>query len=170
MALTPKQNLFIDGLLDGKTKRQAYIDAGYSTAGKSNKYIDTRASELYNNSEVLGKYTELVDKLHDRTLWTREQAIKDYIEVKEMALQDMRENGIRHATQQAFNSTASNLNKLVFEDDIRIRKQELEIKILQEKLKLLKTDDRDLSPQERWMQQFIESVHIALERDDLIDN
>lgn len=169
MNLTGKREKFVLGLVSGKSQRQAYIDAGYNVEGKTEKYIDDKASKLYRTKEIMARYTELVDAMQNKALWTREQAIKDLIEVKEMALSDMRKNGIRHATQQAFNSTSTSLNKLVFEDDLKIKKQEIEIKMLEEKLKQLQTTDDNLSPQERRMENFIKSVRIAVERDEEIE-
>lgn len=166
MALTGKREKFVLGLLSGKSQRQAYIDAGYNVDGKTEHYIDDKASKLYRTSEIMARYTELIEEMQNSAIWTREQAIKDLIEVKEMALSDMRKNGIRHATQQAFNSTSTNLNKLVFEDDLRIKKQEIEIKMLEEKLNQLQTTDDNLSPQERRMENFINSVRVAVERDE----
>ncbi|HHW9582331.1 hypothetical protein [Staphylococcus aureus] len=40
------------GLIEGKSQRKAYIDAGYSTKGKSGEYLDKEASTLFKNRKV----------------------------------------------------------------------------------------------------------------------
>lgn len=166
--ITTKQDIFILGLLEGLTQRQAYIKS-FGKQKMSDRTIDNKASKLFNENEIKARYHELLNAKQDKSIWTREQAIKDLIEVKEMALSDMRKNGIRHATQQAFNSTSTSLNKLVFEDDLKIKKQKIEIEMLEERLNQLKADDSNLSPQERRLQNFINAVHTAVERDEEIE-
>ncbi|PNZ83872.1 hypothetical protein CD132_01520 [Staphylococcus microti] len=46
-------------LIEGKSQRKAYIDAGYSIKNKSDDYIDKSASLLLKNSKVLVRYEEL---------------------------------------------------------------------------------------------------------------
>ena len=46
--LNPRHELFIEGVLAGKTQTQAYIDAGYSE-----KYADSNASKLTGNHRIL---------------------------------------------------------------------------------------------------------------------
>ena len=52
--LTPKQEKFVLGLIEGKSQRKAYIDAGYSTKGKSGEYLDKEASTLLK----IGRFSE----------------------------------------------------------------------------------------------------------------
>ena len=72
--LTARQEKYVQGLVSGKTQRQAYI-AAYPTSSKwKENTIDSRASELLKKSEVLGRYQELRKKAEDEAILTAAQA------------------------------------------------------------------------------------------------
>lgn len=57
--LTPKQETFVDNILQGKTQYEAYITA-YPRAKKwSRNAIDVAASQLMNNNKILIRLKEL---------------------------------------------------------------------------------------------------------------
>ena len=57
--LTPKQEKFVDGILQGKSQRQAYIEA-YPKAKKwKETSVDSNASQLMENTKVLQRLKEL---------------------------------------------------------------------------------------------------------------
>ncbi|TLL89762.1 terminase, partial [Staphylococcus aureus] len=66
------------GLIEGKSQRKAYIDAGYSTKGKSESYIDMQASTVAKNNKVLIRYEELRQEVAEQSKWTRQKAFEEY--------------------------------------------------------------------------------------------
>lgn len=63
MALTDKQEKFVQYLIQGKSQREAYKLAGYKTDTMSDAVIDIRACELLKNSKVSVRYEELRSRL-----------------------------------------------------------------------------------------------------------
>lgn len=126
--LTGKQELFVNGLVEGKSQRQAYIDAGYSTDGKTDNYIDTKAHELFKNGAVKGRYNELQAQLKDKALWTREESINDLKWIKEQSRKTIEEYGeVKHAPATAYLGAITELNKLGVLYDLEVEKLKLNI-------------------------------------------
>lgn len=80
MALTSKQEKFVQELVKGKSQRQAY-KAAYDASKMKDSTIDRRASELFGNSEVKARYNELIQTGTKKALWTRERAINELVEM-----------------------------------------------------------------------------------------
>ena len=140
--LTNKQELYVQGLVSGLSQRKAYINAGYSTKGKSDDYIDKQASKLFANTKVMARYDEIMKEHKDKALWTREDAIetlKWLLDQSVSSVKDFDAGYVRKSTADAIISSIQELNKL--EDlyslnrDLNRTKQELEIKKLEQQLK-----------------------------------
>ena len=128
MKLTGKQELFVNGLIEGKSQRQAYIDAGYSTDGKTDNYIDKEASLLFKNRKVFERYNELQVQLKDKALWTREESINDLKWIKEQSRKTIEEYGeVKHAPATAYLGAITELNKLGVLYDLEVEKLKLNI-------------------------------------------
>lgn len=128
MKLTGKQELFVNGLIEGKSQRQAYIDAGYSTDGKTDNYIDTKAHDLFKNGAVKGRYNELQAQLKEKALWTREESINDLKWIKEQSRKTIEEYGeVKHAPATAYLGAITELNKLGVLYDLEVEKLKLNI-------------------------------------------
>lgn len=115
MALTPKQEKYVQGLVAGLSQRQAYIGAGYSSKNKTDNYLDVEASKLFKNPKVHQRYNELMDKHKEKALWTREQAVNDLIWLKEQAKKSIKEQDdgyIRQGTSTAYVNAIKELNTL----------------------------------------------------------
>lgn len=128
LMLTTKQEKYVQGLVAGLSQRKAYIDAGYSTQGKSDDYIDQQASKLFAHTKVLTRYNELIEEHKSKALWTREQAINDLIWLKEqskLSIERDDEGYVRQGTSTAFVNTIQELNKL--EGLYPSEKQEIEL-------------------------------------------
>ena len=69
--LNVKQEKFIQNIINGMSQRQAYKDA-YGAKYKDD-VIDRRASELFNKSEVQGRYQELLNKLEDESIMSAKE-------------------------------------------------------------------------------------------------
>lgn len=77
--LTPKQEKFVNLLVQGLTQRQAFIKA-YPDNKMKQGTIDNYASRIFKSPKVFARYQELLEEMRERekekTGWTREQSIE----------------------------------------------------------------------------------------------
>ncbi|HDV4519102.1 TPA: terminase [Staphylococcus aureus] len=140
--LTPKQENFVLGLIEGKSQRKAYIDAGYSTKGKSDNYIDSRAFELSKNSAVLDRYEELRQEAAEQSKWTRQKAFEEYEWLKNVAKNDIEIEGVKKATADAFLTSLDGMNRMTLGNEVLANKKiETEIKMLEKKIEQIDKGD-----------------------------
>ncbi|MDG6814818.1 terminase [Staphylococcus aureus] len=140
--LTPKQEKFVLGLIEGKSQRKAYIDAGYSTKGKSDNYIDSRAFELSKNSAVLDRYEELRQEAAEQSKWTRQKAFEEYEWLKNVAKNDIEIEGVKKATADAFLASLDGMNRMTLGNEVLANKKiETEIKMLEKKIEQIDKSD-----------------------------
>ena len=124
--LTPKQELFVQGIISGLSQRQAYRQA-FSTSKKwKDSTVDVKASELLQNGKVLVRYRELLKQFSNMSLWSREQAFNEYEWLKNKARASIENEGIRQANSNAFLSALEGMNNMTFH----------ELELIDEKLKL----------------------------------
>ncbi|OZG91695.1 terminase [Staphylococcus aureus] len=140
--LTPKQEKFVLGLIEGKSQRKAYIDAGYSTKGKSDNYIDSRAFELSKNSAILDRYEELRQEAAEQSKWTRQKAFEEYEWLKNVAKNDIEIEGVKKATADAFLASLGGMNRMTLGNEVLANKKiETEIKMLEKKIEQIDKGD-----------------------------
>ncbi|HHV8917000.1 TPA: terminase small subunit [Staphylococcus aureus] len=140
--LTPKQEKFVLGLIEGKSQRKAYIDAGYSTKNKSDNYIDSRAFELSRNSAVLDRYEELRQEASEQSKWTRQKAFEEYEWLKNVAKNDIEIDGVKKATADAFLASLDGMNRMTLGNEVLANKKiETEIKMLEKKIEQIDKGD-----------------------------
>ncbi|HDE3735151.1 terminase small subunit [Staphylococcus aureus] len=140
--LTPKQEKFVLGLIEGKSQRKAYIDAGYSTKNKSDNYIDSRAFELSRNSAVLDRYEELRQEAAEQSKWTRQKAFEEYEWLKNVAKNDIEIEGVKKATADAFLASLDGMNRMTLGNEVLANKKiETEIKMLEKKIEQIDKGD-----------------------------
>ena len=65
--LTPKQEKFVQGIVDGKTQTDAYKNA-YNTAKMSDSSIYQEASRLMNNPQITARIEELRQRIDERLI------------------------------------------------------------------------------------------------------
>lgn len=128
--LTPKQELFVQGIISGLSQRQAYRQAYPSAKKWRDNVVDNKASELLKNGEVLVRYRELLKQFSNMSLWSREQAFNEYEWLKNKARASIENDGIRQANSNAFLSALDGMNNMAWKDfeltDEKIR-QEIEL-------------------------------------------
>lgn len=130
------------GLIEGKSQRKAYIDAGYSTKGKSDNYIDSRAFELSKNSAVLDRYEELRQEVAEQSKWTRQKAFEEYEWLKNVAKNDIEIDGVKKATADAFLASLDGMNRMTLGNEVLANKKiETEIKMLEKKIEQIDKGD-----------------------------
>lgn len=127
--LTPKQELFVQGIISGLSQRQAYRQA-YKAEKMSDAVVDNKASALFNKGEVRVRYRELLKQFSNMSLWSREQAFNEYEWLKNKARSSVENDGIRQANSTAFLSALDGMNNMAWKDfeltDEKIR-QEIEL-------------------------------------------
>ena len=127
--LTPKQELFVQGIISGLSQRQAYRQA-YKAEKMSDAVVDNKASAIFNKGEVRVRYRELLKQFSNMSLWSREQAFNEYEWLKNKARASIENVGIRQANSNAFLSALDGMNNVAWKDfeltDDKIR-QEIEL-------------------------------------------
>nr|DAP17303.1 MAG TPA: Terminase small subunit [Caudoviricetes sp.] len=127
--LTPKQELFVQGIISGLSQRQAYRQA-YRAEKMTDKTVDETANKLLRNPKVTTRYRELLKQFSNMSLWSREQAFNEYEWLKNKARSSIENDGIRQANSTAFLSALDGMNNMAWKDfeltDEKI-KQEIEL-------------------------------------------
>ena len=73
--LTPKQEKFVQGIIEGKSQADAYRSA-YSCKKMTDKSIWEAASRLMNDDKVNARVQELRDQLTNETIMTAQQRLE----------------------------------------------------------------------------------------------
>ena len=73
--LTPRQEKFVQGIIEGKSQADAYR-AAYSTKNKSNKTIWEASSRLMNDSKVSARVTELRNQVNASTIMSARERME----------------------------------------------------------------------------------------------
>ncbi|MHB1323977.1 MAG: terminase small subunit [Coriobacteriia bacterium] len=89
-ALTPKQERFVQELVRGCSQREAYREA-YDCEKSSDRTVDKKASLLYVRADIRGRYDELQAEAAKLVVWDRAKAAQDLIEVRQIALEHIRQ-------------------------------------------------------------------------------
>ena len=113
--LTSKQEKYVQGLVAGLSQRQAYREAYPSSKEWKDRTVDSRASELFKKSNVLGRYNELMEEHKDKALWTREEAVNELKWLYKQAIKSIEEQDegyVRQGTSSALLGAIQELNKL----------------------------------------------------------
>ena len=111
MALTPKQEKFVRGLVEGKSQRLAYQHA-YDTSNMKDETIDPKASNLFRQDKIKARYHELLQEANRKSIWTREMAIEELKWLKDKAKASIEVDGVRQANSNAFVNSVKELNVL----------------------------------------------------------
>lgn len=127
--LTPKQELFVQGIISGLSQRQAYRQA-YKAEKMTDVAVDVQASKLLKNPKITLRYRELLKQFSNMSLWSREQAFNEYEWLKNKARASIERDGVRQANSNAFLSALDGMNSMTWKDlkltDEKIR-QEIEL-------------------------------------------
>ena len=77
--LTPKQEIFVQELVKGKSQYESYLTAYPSKRNWKRNSIDSNASQLRSKAKIKQRYEELMEIMREeetqRTKWTREESI-----------------------------------------------------------------------------------------------
>ena len=139
--LTPKQELFVQGIISGLSQRQAYRQA-YNAGKMSDETVDARASKLLKEYKVSIRYRELLKQFSNMSLWSREQAFNEYEWLKNKARASIENDGIRQANSNAFLSALDGMNSMAFHD-LELADEKLRLEIDNLKAQLGSGDEDD---------------------------
>lgn len=85
MALTDKQESFVQWLIKGKSQREAYKLAGYKTDAMTDSAIDVEACKLFKHPKVSLRYEELHSRLvkeaEDECIVTAKEVLKRWVDI-----------------------------------------------------------------------------------------
>ena len=115
VSLTAKEEKYVQGLVAGLSQRKAYREAYPSSKDWKDRTVDSRASELFKKSNVLGRYNELMEEHKDKALWTREEAVNELKWLYKQAIKSIEEQDegyVRQGTSSALLGAIQELNKL----------------------------------------------------------
>ena len=115
VSLTAKEEKYVQGLVTGLSQRKAYREAYPSSKDWKDRTVDSRASELFKKSNVLGRYNELMEEHKSKALWTREEAINELKWLYKQAIksiEDQDDGYVRQGTSSALLGAIQELNKL----------------------------------------------------------
>lgn len=80
--VTPKQEAFLNGLMKGKSQRQAYLDAYPERTSWKKESIDISASRLLNdNAKVALRYQELQEEARAAAAISRDDIVQQLREI-----------------------------------------------------------------------------------------
>ena len=139
--LTPKQELFVQGIISGLSQRQAYRQA-YKAEKMTDKTVDERASKLLKEYKVSTRYRELLKEFSNMALWSSEQAFNEYEWLKNKARSSIENDGIRQANSNAFLSALDGMNNMAFHD-LELADEKLRLEIDNLKAQLGSNDEDD---------------------------
>lgn len=129
--LTPKQELFVQGIIAGLSQRQAYRKAFPNSKKWKDGAVDSNASALLQNTKVLQRYRVLLKQFSNMSLWSREQAFNEYEWLKNKAKASIEQEGVRQANSNAFLAALDGMNNMAFKDlELEDKKLLLEIEKL----------------------------------------
>lgn len=87
--LTPKQEKFVDGILEGKSQYQSYIEAYPNAKNWKRNSVDCNASQLMEDTKIKQRLKELGWKDKKKVEWTRKRALEEINYVLDINKQDI---------------------------------------------------------------------------------
>lgn len=140
--LTPKQEMFVQGIISGLSQRQAYRQA-YKADKMSDGAVDVKASRILKEAKVRLRYRELLKQFSNMSLWSREQAFNEYEWLKNKARASIEQEGVRQANSNAFLAALDGMNNMAFRD-MELQDEKLRSEIEANKAKIeQEADDED---------------------------
>ncbi len=102
---TTKQNNFIDGVVSGLSKSEAYRKAGYKTVNMTVSKIAKKAGELANRGDIGGIIEQRKRELANKAIWDRELSLK----MLKAIIDEARTNTIYYKEEtKIYNAAAAN--------------------------------------------------------------
>lgn len=87
--LTPKQQKFVDNILQGKTQYESYLIAYPIAKNWQRNTVDSRASVLMTNKKIIKRLEEAGYKQEKKIMWTRQKALETINYVMDVNREEM---------------------------------------------------------------------------------
>lgn len=123
--LTNKQTLFLNYLLQGNTKLDAYRKA-YGNSTGSDASIKVSASRVFNSDNFQEHYLKATKILQEKAMYNRQNAVEDLKLVINAAKEDLKKNGLKFANSTALIKSVEALNNLLMLSKESTEKLEIE--------------------------------------------
>ena len=112
--LTKAQEDFVNGIISGLSQRQAYYKAYPKSKKWKEKTVDSRASELFAKSEIIGRYQELLKANENKAIITRDEllskavlALNKALGIEESEIATIQFGEVQEHIAKKFNPSAS---------------------------------------------------------------
>lgn len=115
MALTAKQEKFVQGVVAGLSQRKAYLEAYPISVKWKDATVDNNAYKLMQNNEIITRYRLLLNEHKEKAMWTREESVNTLrwlIERSIQSIEQQDEGYVRQGTSNAMISAIKELNEL----------------------------------------------------------
>lgn len=133
--LTPKQEVFTQGVVAGLSLSKAYEQA-YDTSKMKQETIYSKASILWKQDKIRARYAEIIQQSSFLTVWTRERAFEERMWLLDRTKATIEKEGqVRQSTGSVMNQTLDAMENLSFNDPkLKNIKEKLEIEKLQSQI------------------------------------
>lgn len=114
MALTSKQEKYVQGLVAGLSQRKAYREA-YDSDNMKDNTVDVKASNLLKQDKIRARHLFLLNEHKEKAMWTREESVNTLrwlIERSIQSIEQQDEGYVRQGTSNAMISAIKELNEL----------------------------------------------------------
>lgn len=114
MALTAKQEKYVQGLVAGLSQRKAYREA-YDSDNMKDNTVDVKASNLLKQDKIRARHLFLLNEHKEKAMWTREESVNTLrwlIERSIQSIEQQDEGYVRQGTSNAMISAIKELNEL----------------------------------------------------------
>lgn len=109
--LTPKQELFVQKLIEGCSQRDSYKFA-YNAKNMKDETIDKRASELFAKREIKGRYESLMNEYSKQAKWNRSLSEEKLMWLLDKSQESIELTGLKQANSSSMLNTIKELNTL----------------------------------------------------------
>lgn len=144
--LTKKQEMFVQGLIEGLSQRESYKRA-YICENWTDKAIDENASKLLKSTKVHTRYQELMEQISSKCLYTRTNAINDVLYIKDKAKAEIEAKGLKKVNSDTFLGAIDRLISLNGLDLATTKNIEMQSYRIQELINKLRESESDTSKQ-----------------------
>lgn len=111
IGLTPKEELFVQGLVEGLSQRKAYLKA-YNCKNMKDATIDNKASKLFAKEEIRARYEKLINEYAKEAKWNRGLAEQKLLWLLDKSQESIELMGLKQANSSSMLNTIKELNTL----------------------------------------------------------
>lgn len=101
MALTPKQENYVQNIVSGMSQREAYR-AAYSCVKSTDKTVDNKASALFRKDEIKARYDELVSLSAEEAVDQRTHIRRSFQALADKAWDELQEKELENPEATLF--------------------------------------------------------------------